>query len=151
MTTKEYPTKDVRANFDIDLKIGEKHEDEIKDIFGSNGKYGLEVKTELDNAKKPWFVSGNIALEIKSRDKLSGISTTNADWWIHKFATPNGTKFFIGITVDDLKKMTRKLLNKKEARIVKNSGDDGAQTLILVPVEKLFNQIMQSTKDEYKK
>ena len=60
--------------FDVDLKFGEKFEKSFAKIL-SVGK--VEVKTERDI----WKRTGNIAIELASRGKLSGLNTTKAEWW----------------------------------------------------------------------
>ena len=60
--------------FDVDLEFGEKFEKSVAKIL-TLGK--VEIKTERDT----WKRTGNIAIELSSRVKLSGLNTTQADWW----------------------------------------------------------------------
>ena len=62
--------------FDIDLRYGQLAESNIADML-QNKK--LEVKTERDL----WVKTGNIVIEFESRNKPSGIQTTEADYWFH--------------------------------------------------------------------
>ena len=67
----------MNGNFDIDLDFGQIYEEKIRKIF--QGKGGIEVKTERDM----WKRTGNIAIEVSYRGSPSGLSSTNADWWVH--------------------------------------------------------------------
>ena len=67
------PTKENRKKFDIDLAYGTVREEKIADML-TNKK--IEVKTDFQ-AKD----TGNVFIEYKSRGKLSGISTTHAEWF----------------------------------------------------------------------
>ena len=66
-----------KENFDIDLDFGQIHEEKVRKLF--EGKGGIEVKTERDM----WKRTGNIAIEVSYRGSPSGLSSTNADWWVH--------------------------------------------------------------------
>ena len=63
--------KNKDNRFDIDLKIGEGYEDSLAHILTLEK---VEVKAEIDKWKK----TGNIAIEIRCRGKLSGLSVTKA-------------------------------------------------------------------------
>ena len=89
------------GNFDIDLDFGQIYEEKIRNLFEGEGS--IEVKTERDI----WADTGNAAIEIKSRGKPSGISITNAKWWIHVFTIEKDVKFMLMFRVDKLKKEGR--------------------------------------------
>ena len=59
--------------FDIDLKFGLIHEKKIKELFEGKGK--IEVKAERDK----WKSTGNMVIEIKYKDRNSGLYSTEAD------------------------------------------------------------------------
>ena len=63
------------------------YEEKIRNLFEGEGS--IEVKTERDI----WADTGNAAIEIKSRGKPSGISTTEAKWWIHVFTIENDVNY----------------------------------------------------------
>ena len=86
------------GNFDIDLDFGQIYEQKIKELFEGDGS--IEVKTERDI----WADTGNMAIEIRSRGKPSGISTTDAKWWIHNFTIDGDIKFSMLFKVDKLRK-----------------------------------------------
>ena len=71
--TEEYK----RDKFDIDLDFGKVGEKAVEEMLEGDGS--IEVKNE----REIWKTTGNIAIEIRCRGKLSGISTTTAKTWIH--------------------------------------------------------------------
>ena len=117
-------------NFDIDLDFGKIYEQKVKDIF--EGRGGIEVKTE----RGTWKRTGNIAIEIRYKGNPSGISTTEADWWVHILSDAEDIDTALMFKVDKLKKKIRKLVSRKEARIVMG-GDDNNSEIVLVPINKL--------------
>ena len=118
----------MKDKFDIDLDFGKVGEREVENLLEGNGK--IEVKTERDIWKK----TGNIAIEIRCRGKLSGISTTEAKTWIHMLKDGGGVFIF---PVEDLREKIR--TRKKEGRLkIVMGGDDNAAQLALLPISELF-------------
>ena len=70
----------MSKNFDLDLKFGLLFEDKVQKMLNCKGN--IEVKTERDK----WLKTGNICIEVKYRDKPSGLAATDADTWIHLLA-----------------------------------------------------------------
>ena len=68
-------------NFDLDLEFGQIWEERVRKIFENEGT--IEVKTERDI----WRTTGNIVIEIGYKDRPSGLSITDAKWWIHVLTT----------------------------------------------------------------
>jgi hypothetical protein len=117
-------------NFDIDLDFGKIYEQKVKDIF--EGKGGIEVKTE----RGAWKKTGNIAIEIRYKGNPSGLSTTNADWWVHILSNNGDIDTALMFKVNKLKKKISKLVSRKEAHIVMG-GDNNKSEIVLVPINKL--------------
>ena len=119
------------GNFDIDLNFGQIYEEKIRELFEGEGS--IEVKTERDI----WADTGNIAIEIRSRGKPSGLSTTEAKWWIQVFTVDKDVKFMLMFRVDNLRKAVKYLyINELAPKI--NGGDDNTSELILVPISTLL-------------
>ena len=79
--------------FDIDLDFGKVTEKKFADAFEGKGK--LEVKTERWQGKSTqWKKTENIAIEIRDRGKLSGLSITEAELWIHMLDDGGGGFIF---------------------------------------------------------
>ena len=117
-------------NFDIDIDFGKIYEQKVKDIF--EGKGGIEVKTE----RGAWKQTGNIAIEIRYKGNPSGLSTTNADWWVHILSNNGDIDTALMFKVNKLKKKISKLVSRKEAHIVMG-GDNNKSEIVLVPINKL--------------
>ena len=119
------------GNFDIDLNFGKIYEEKIKELFEGEGS--IEVKTERDI----WADTGNIAIEIRSRGKPSGLSITEAKWWIQVFTVDKDVKFMLMFRVDKLRKAVKYLyINELAPKI--NGGDDNTSELILIPISTLL-------------
>ena len=80
--------------FDLDLKFGEKFEGCLADIL-NRGK--VEVKTERDI----WYDTGNIAIEIRYKNKPSGLSVTKSDYWAQVMTKDDVIKFILLFPVDN--------------------------------------------------
>ena len=119
------------SNFDIDLDFGQIYEQKIKELFEGDGS--IEVKTERDI----WADTGNMAIEIRSRGKPSGISITDAKWWVHNFTIDGDIKFSMLFKVDKLRKAVKYLYLNELASIVKG-GDNNTSDIILAPISTLI-------------
>ena len=122
--TEEYK----RDKFDIDLDFGKVGEKVVEEMFEGDGK--IEVKTE----REIWKTSKNIAIEIRCRGKLSGISTTTAKTWIHMLDGGGGGFIF---PVKELREKIKKRKQDGKLRLVMG-GDDNAAQLALLPIAELF-------------
>tara|TARA_Y100001963_G_C6431701_1_gene287340 strand:+ start:92 stop:496 length:405 start_codon:yes stop_codon:yes gene_type:complete len=126
------PRTKEKSNFDIDIDFGAVSEQEVVDMFESDGR--IEVKTERDI----WMTTGNLAFEIKGYDgRLSGISSTQATWWIQALNYNNENIMMLTFKVKILKKVLKRMVREKLAT-VKKGGDNNYSTLILVPINKLI-------------
>jgi hypothetical protein len=119
--------KDKR--FDIDLAYGNIFEQKLLDMFKHSK---VEVKTERDF----WAKSGNIAIEHSSRNKPSGIMTTEADYWFHNLARGDELLATIVLPTDTL----RTYIGKAQPRTV-SGGDNGTSSLYLINIERLFKEL----------
>ena len=87
------------------------------------------IKFEVKDDDKS-FKTGNVAIETRCRGHKSGISVTEAKYWIHKI---EGT-FYVFKT----KLIKDKIENKKYERFVNDGGDPGSYTnLYLFKQEKI--------------
>ena len=117
-------TKDYEPHFDLDLEFGQIWETKLNKLLTEKGK--IEVKTDRMAHK-----TGNIVIEFESRGKLSGISTTKADYWMI-WIEESGIGLFI--PTDKLKEIV------KDCKIV-NGGDNNTSKLYLVPLNYILNYI----------
>ena len=116
----------MSKNFDVDLKFGVIFEKKVNEMFKCKGD--IEVKTERDK----WAKTGNICIEIRYKGKPSGLSTTEADTWIH---IVGGFIF----PVKELQFIVKRLLYEGVAKKV-NGGDSDASQLVLLPISRIFEK-----------
>ena len=121
----------INNKFDLDLDFGKVGEKYIEQVFEGDGR--IEVKTERDI----WATTGNIAIEVRCRGKLSGISTTDARTWIQLLSIKNTIKGGFVMPVKQLKSRIKELHESGDARLVMG-GDDDASQMVLLPIKKLF-------------
>lgn len=120
------------GNFDIDLDFGQIYEEKVRNIFEGDGS--IEVKTERDI----WASTGNMALEIRCRGELSGLSITDAKWWIHIFTIDGDMKYMLALQVSKLRKIIKYMFINDLARIIKGGDDDESQ-MVLAPIRLLID------------
>ena len=124
-------TEEVQQKFDLDLEFGRLGEDFVEAFQSENTK--IEVKTERDM----WKTTGNIAIEIRCNGKLSGISVTEAQTWIHLLSYNNKIEGGFIFNTGDLKDRIGELHKNKEVKVIMG-GDNKLSQMVLVPIEKLF-------------
>ncbi len=124
-------TEEIQQKFDHDLEFGRLGEDFVKAFQSENTK--VEVKTERDI----WKTTGNIAVEIRCNGKLSGLSVTEADTWIHLLSYDNKIEGGFIFNTSYLKDKIGELHKNKEVKVTMG-GDDNLSQMVLVPIEKLF-------------
>ena len=124
----------MTGNFDLDLNFGQIYEEKVRDIFEGAGS--IEVKTERDI----WQKTGNIAIEIRYRGKPSGISSTDAKWWIHILSNDNDIETALMFKVEKLKKKIKQMVMLGMARIVVGGDNDNSE-IVLLPIDKITNII----------
>tara|TARA_R100000234_G_scaffold110475_1_gene82884 strand:+ start:5623 stop:6018 length:396 start_codon:yes stop_codon:yes gene_type:complete len=121
-----------RDKFDIDLEYGQKFEKHLDEVFKDGRR--IEVKTE----RNIWKDTGNIGIEIRCRGVESGLSITEAEYWIHLLADGDTIKGGFIMPVNQLKKRVKELFKEGLAKIVMG-GDDNASQLVLIPIKELLN------------
>tara|TARA_Y100001970_G_C14049652_1_gene758226 strand:+ start:75 stop:461 length:387 start_codon:yes stop_codon:yes gene_type:complete len=114
----------------LDLAYGQDREQRVAAIFNSD-KFKVEVKTERDW----WYRTNNIAIEVESYGKPSGIAVTEADYWVHILA--NGNKDYCRLIFDT---DTIRQLAKKYKHTTKRVGDGKQSKVVLIPIDELFDK-----------
>lgn len=115
------------SSFTHDLVIGEKAETWAKELF-----YGdLKVEVKVDSMAHR---TGNIYIEVYSRGKPSGISTTDADIWIYKIEEVGVS---IVIPIRNLKELVRESFTHHG---FKSGGDEDTSVGVLIPISKIFRK-----------
>ena len=116
--------------FDVDLEFGKHWEEHIDEVF--SGAKTCEVKTERDK----WASTGNICIEIESYGKPSGLTSTEADLWVHNLVKDNELCCSLVFNTDKLRKIMEEM---KPFTVM--GGDYKASKLYLVSIEKLMKAI----------
>lgn len=112
------------SNFKYDLEAGKKTEQLLGSILEGQT---IEVKDDSAKSSK----TGNVFIEYKSRDKLSGICTSEADWW----AIYTSKDTFVIISAEKLKILFKKYYEM--GRTVRG-GDSNSSYGVLIPREELL-------------
>lgn len=113
---------EYNSDFKHDLKVGIMKEKELGLIFASKT---IEVKYDIQAPK-----TGNVFVEYASRGKLSGISTSEADYYCFCL----GHTFHL-IKLEHLKKVCRKYINTNRDIL---GGDSNTSKGVLLPLKELF-------------
>ena len=82
--------------------------------------------------------TGNIAIELSSRGKLSGLNTTKADWWCQVLTIKEKVVGVYIWPIEIFKKIVKKSVEKGRGRMCMG-GDNDTSELALVPIEDLTN------------
>lgn len=130
MFNDDIGSKAELSGYDIDLQFGLMQEQKIADLFKGKGK--IEVKAE----RGMWKTTGNIAIEVRFEGRKSGLSTVDADWWMHLLTSDGDIDMIIMIPVEKLRKITSNMYMKGDARLV-YGGDKDKSQLALLPIKKL--------------
>jgi hypothetical protein len=109
-------------DFKFDLKVGQAKEVELGNILNDKT---IEIKYDLKALE-----TNNVYVEYQSRNKPSGISTTNSDYYCFAF----GNTFHL-IETKSLKEKCRKYLNTNRDKL---GGDNNTSKGILLPINELF-------------
>ena len=124
---KDYKGK---KRFDVDLEFGQHFEHLVDDLF--NGNLKAEVKTERDK----WKQDGNICIELEYNKKPSGLTSTEAEVWVHLLSYEGHLVGGFIIPVEQLRKIVKKMREDNVGRIT-NGGDGYKSKLFLLPLAEL--------------
>lgn len=112
------------SSYSYDLSIGAKAEDWVMDIF--DGEKKIEVKVDFLAHR-----TGNIYVEVYSRGNKSGVTTTEADYWIYKIAKIDSAAI---IPVARLRELVKRYYS---GNFVKG-GDDDTSLGVLIPLSEIY-------------
>ena len=125
-------------DFDFDLARGVNSEKSIGKILGLD-KDKFEVKSEFGF----WQKSGNLCIELAYKGKPSGLRSTKAKYWIHRFMFNQDICIGQWITeVTVLKQIVRRFLKenkKRKSQIIRMLGDNFQSRCVLIPMSDFVN------------
>ena len=146
---EDFNNVESQKNFSKDIDIGEDGEDFIKKFLINKGynfisdnkdyrydllmyykdkNYTYEIKTDV--YVSPGKDTGNLVVEFESRGKPSGISVTEADFYVYFMPKLNEVW---NIRVDELKKLIKSNNFKKVS-----GGDEGSETKMYLIKRNLY-------------
>ena len=112
-------------SFYYDLDFAESAQKWVNDLF--TGGLKVEVKSDRMASK-----TGNIFIEVYSRGKESGISTTEAAYWIYRI---DDKDLAIIISTKRLKELVKYFYGKNG---FKNGGDNDTSKGVLIPLNSML-------------
>ncbi len=105
-------------DFRFDLQVGKTYENQLAELLQKK----IEVKRDFRAIE-----TGNIFVEYQSRNKPSGLATSEAHYWVYWLSENH----FITIEKNELKKLCRKYLGTKNDVL---GGDNNTSKGILLPL-----------------
>jgi hypothetical protein len=112
-------------DFKFDLMLGQIYEQQLGELLNQK----IEVKRDYKCLE-----TGNIYVEYESRGKLSGLSTTQANYWCYWLSDEH----CVLIKTSRLKEMCRKYLGTNRD---KKGGDSNTSKGILLPMEDFLKKM----------
>jgi len=118
--------------FDIQLSAALVNERHLAEIFSTARIEKIELKSET----WLWDKTGNICIEYACDGKPSGISTTEADFWVHELRRGDETVVYLMFPVERLKALAREAF--KRGHYKEHGGDGGRFSNILISLKELL-------------
>jgi hypothetical protein len=118
--------------FDLQLSAAREREKVLGEIFTNARLARVELKSE----SYQWEQTGNICVEYRCDGRPSGISTTEADIWVHELRREDQTLMWMMFPIERIKDVTRQAI--QQGRVRKRAGDGGRFTVAIVPLRHLL-------------
>ena len=124
--------------FDLDLKLGKGFESQLYNIL--SGENGTQIEVKADRFSSD---TNNIAIEFKCRGKLSGISTSEAEWYAFVLGGDlYNDETIVLIKTERLKRIVKKVYNKYKK--ITHGGDGNFSEMILIDVYDLLSKNLKN-------
>jgi hypothetical protein len=118
--------------FDLQLSQALIHERRLAEIFEA----GRIEKIELKSETWQWEQTGNICIEFRCDGQPSGISTTEAGYWVHELRRGDDTLVYLMFPVERLKALARASI--KAGRWRTGAGDGGRFDVALIRLRDIL-------------
>jgi hypothetical protein len=130
--------------YDIQLAAALVAERRLAEIFATAKIERFEF-FELKSEKWQWRRTGNVAIEYRRAGHLSGISVTQADFWVHELCNDEGTATlgYLMWPVPRLKELCRAAIKAGHNR--KGVGDDSLSDVALLKVIDLLGLLLNGS------
>jgi hypothetical protein len=112
-------------SFYYDLDFGEKAEDWVKELLSD----GRKVEVKFDRMA---HLTGNLFVEVYSRGKASGISTTKANYWIFRIQEKS---YALIVNTEKLKELCR-IVHQTDGLV--RGGDNNTSYGVLIPIKLIL-------------
>lgn len=123
--------------FDLQLSQALIDERRLADVFQLDAIERSELRVELKSESYLWERTGNICVEFRRNGKPSGISSTQADWWVHELKALDGsTVVYLVFPIERLKELARAAIRRGDWR--SNAGDGGLSDVALIRIRDLM-------------
>lgn len=113
------------SSFYYDLDFGEQAEDWVKELFSD----GTKVEVKFDRMA---HLTGNLFVEVYSRGKESGISTTKANYWIFRIQDKS---YALIVNTEKLKELCR-IVHQTDGLV--RGGDNNTSYGVLIPIKLIL-------------
>ena len=118
--------------FDLQLDQALIDERRLLEIFQT----GRIERVELKSESFLWERTGNICIEFRQRGKPSGISTTEADYWVHELKRDGATLCYLMFPIERLKALCRDAIRRGDCR--SGVGDKGRMDVVLLRLKDIL-------------
>ena len=120
------------SKFDLQLSQALIDERRLLDIFVGATLEKIELKSE----SWLWEQSGNICIEYRRNGRPSGISTTEADVWVHELKRDGQTLVYLMFPIERLKTLCRDAI--RDGRCHKGVGDDDLSDVVILRLRDIL-------------
>lgn len=113
------------SSFYYDLDFGEQAEDWVKELLSD----GTKVEVKFDRMA---HITGNLYVEVYYKDKASGISVTQANYWIFKIKEKD---YSLIVSTKKLKELCR-IVHQTDGLV--RGGDNNTSYGVLIPIKLIL-------------
>lgn len=119
-------TRAPHSKFDLQLSQALIDERRLAEIFA----YRTIQRVELKSESVQWEDTRNICIEYARDGRPTGISITEADYWVHELKRDDKTLVYLMFPIDRLKELCRDAMKRGWSR--HGAGDGQRQSVILL-------------------
>lgn len=120
------------SKFDLQLSAALINERRLGEIFEGARLERIELKSETWQ----WEQTGNICIEYRCNGRPSGISTTEADVWVHELKRDGDTLVYLMFPIERLKELAREAIRAGRCR--SGVGDGGRFDVVILRLKDIL-------------
>jgi len=123
--------------YDIQFSGALVNERRLAEVFAGLELYRMQGFTvELKTETYQWEKHGNLCVEYRRSGKPSGISVTQADFWVHELRRDDQTLVYLMFPIARLKELAREAIRKKRVKL--GCGDDGLSDVCFIRLRDIL-------------